>query len=96
MYLEKNNWPFKCPKCNGDLWPCGYSIAWSLGGADKFQCTKCKRFWWYVICNTHDVNSSFYISANKDPMEECKKRDLLFINKINKNEKRIKTLLDFF
>lgn len=67
------DWPFKCPECKEDLRPIAHSVAWSGGGADLFECTKCYKKWWYVMITIVDPPEGFYLEGNKDPYEYYKR-----------------------
>ena len=87
--------PFKCPVCGEELERVGYSVAWSLGGAEKLWCHKCNRYWWWIWPDTERHGNSFYLEARGgvDPYEYCKEKGLL--NPKCYQQNRPTTLTDF-
>ena len=87
--------PFKCPVCGEELERIGYSVAWSLGGAEKLRCHKCNRYLWWIWPDIERHGNSFYLEAKDgvDPYEYCREKGLL--NPKYYQQNRPTTLTDF-
>ena len=87
--------PFKCPVCGEELTGLCYSVAWSLGEAEKFWCRRCNSYWWWIWPDTERHGNSFYLETKDgvDPYEYCKEKGLL--NPKYYQENRPTTLIDF-
>jgi len=70
-------------------------LAWSLGGAEKFLCSRFNRYWWWIWPDTERGGNSFYLEARDgvDPYEYCRERGLL--NPRCYRESQPTTLTDF-
>jgi len=80
--------PFRCPNsnCGEELIPVGVSVAWPFGGAEKFYCKKCNKYWWYVEPDTSVQGTGFYLDGEKDPYKEVfEKRGKIKVHKPRRN-----------